>query len=326
MSNMIPMGGYPVPLRPYSQITPFTYRDNSTYLEILEELRKWIQTDLVPHLDTEYAELSASWAANIAELETAVNDAIAQMIAEVSNNSVTANDPVVKALVQNVSSQTRIALDAIYATDVDVAAINTSITNLQTGLATANTNIGTLQTGLTTTNSNVTTLSNTVSTNNTTLAAAIAAAMPIGAITAFAGGSAPTGYVMCDGATLSKTTYAALWNVIGYTYGGSGSTFLVPNLQGRVPVGRNGVTFATLGATGGEETHTLTTAEMPNHTHTGVTSTMYYVSTGGQFGIVAGSNMNTNNSGSALTGSTGGGGAHNNLQPYQVVNYIIKAQ
>jgi microcystin-dependent protein len=87
----------------------------------------------------------------------------------------------------------------------------------------------------------------------------------------FSGASAPTGYLLCDGAAVSRVTYLTLFTVTGVTYGsGDGvTTFNLPDLQTRVPVGKNASgTFATLGATGGAETHTLLTAEIPSHTHT----------------------------------------------------------
>jgi microcystin-dependent protein len=93
----------------------------------------------------------------------------------------------------------------------------------------------------------------------------------------FAGSSAPSGWLLCDGTGVSTTTYADLFAVIGYTYGGSGSLFALPDLRGRVPVGLDnmGGTDAlrldvtnTLGGSGGTQTHQLSTAEMPVHTHT----------------------------------------------------------
>lgn len=92
-------------------------------------------------------------------------------------------------------------------------------------------------------------------------------AHPIGALLAYAGSTAPLGWLMCDGAAVSRTTYAALFAVIGTTYGaGNGSTtFNVPDLRNRVPVG-SGSTY-TRGQTGGAATVTLTSSQMPGHTH-----------------------------------------------------------
>ena len=145
--------------------------------------------------------------------------------------------------------------------------------------------------------------------------------IPAGFMGPYGGTTAPSGWLMCDGTAVSRTTYADLFTAIGTAYGvGNGSTtFNLPNLQGRVPVGKNSGTFVTLGATGGEETHTLTATEMPAHTHG-----LGIVWTSGE-GASNGVTINTPVGGSALISqSTGGGLAHNNLQPYQVVNYIIR--
>jgi microcystin-dependent protein len=92
---------------------------------------------------------------------------------------------------------------------------------------------------------------------------------PAGAITAFGGSAAPNGWLLCDGTAVSRTTYAALFSAVGSTYGaGDGSsTFNLPDLRGRVPVGMNAATFGTLGGIGGEESHTLIPTEMASHTH-----------------------------------------------------------
>jgi microcystin-dependent protein len=151
---------------------------------------------------------------------------------------------------------------------------------------------------------------------------------PVGAIFAAANTTVPFGYLVCDGSAVSRTTYASLFAAIGTAFGvgDGGTTFNLPDLRGRVPVGQDTTQteFTSLGQTGGEKNHLLTVNEMPSHQHTGVTNTLYYVGSGGQFGTTAGSVVNTNNTSTQLTGSTGGGLAHNNLQPYQVIRYIIR--
>lgn len=89
-----------------------------------------------------------------------------------------------------------------------------------------------------------------------------------GLIYPYAGSTAPTGYLMCDGAAVSRITYADLFEAIGTTYGaGDGeTTFNVPDLRGRVPLGSS--TDYALGSTGGEASHTLQESEMPSHSHT----------------------------------------------------------
>ena len=141
--------------------------------------------------------------------------------------------------------------------------------------------------------------------------------IPTGTIMPYAGTTAPSGYVLADGSALSRTTYKNLFTICGVAYGsGDGSTtFNVPDLRGRVPVGKNAATFSTLGATGGTETETLSIAQIPPHTHSGNVGSG---SVGG--GYAAGSAQTYN----PTTGSTGGGGSHNNIQPYQVINYVIK--
>lgn len=92
--------------------------------------------------------------------------------------------------------------------------------------------------------------------------------VPAGTVFPFAGQTIPNGFVLCQGQELSRTTYKRLFDAIGTTYGsGDGSTtFNVPNLSGTFPLGANNT--YKLGQKGGEEKHTLTTAEMPSHTHT----------------------------------------------------------
>ena len=171
--------------------------------------------------------------------------------------------------------------------------------------------------------------------------------IPAGVVSAFAGTAAPTGYLLCYGQTINRSQYADLFAAIGTTYGaGDGSTtFVVPDLRGLVIAGLDnmGGTSANrllgvvgsvdgdnLGATGGNETHTLTTAEMPAHSHTGVVQQRedFNPTTGATtqtplgFGDTRGGGRA---SASPLTiDNTGGGGAHPNVQPTMILNYIIK--
>lgn len=148
--------------------------------------------------------------------------------------------------------------------------------------------------------------------------------LPVGAIMPFGGGTVPDNYLLCNGQAVSRTTYAQLFSVIGTSYGvGDGSTtFNVPDLRGKVPVGYDSTQteFNSLGKTGGEKTHTLTINEIPSHNHqlkrTGATGTAGYNS------IYNSANTSTEN---YSTTYAGGGQAHNNLQPYNTTNYIIKA-
>jgi hypothetical protein len=139
--------------------------------------------------------------------------------------------------------------------------------------------------------------------------------------------TAPTGYLLCNGDAISRTTYAALFTVLGTTYGtGDGSTtFNLPNLKGRVPVGFDSTQteFDAMGETGGAKTHTLATSEIPAHAHDIQRNNVAASSTGADASTVYRTLANTGAT-YTTTQTTGGGGAHNNLQPYITLNFIIK--
>ncbi|MEZ4523294.1 MAG: tail fiber protein [Thermomicrobiales bacterium] len=151
----------------------------------------------------------------------------------------------------------------------------------------------------------------------------------------FAGNFAPRGWAFCDGQLLPISQNTALFSLIGTTYGGDGrSTTALPNLQGRAPMhpGRGpGLTDRRLGQQGGVETVTLTEAQMPNHNHTLSADSAQANSrtpagnslarSAGGLAYGAASNL-VPMAGQALP-DTGGSQAHNNMQPFLTMNYII---
>lgn len=148
--------------------------------------------------------------------------------------------------------------------------------------------------------------------------------LPVGTIIPYAGSTIPSNYMLCEGQALSRIEYDLLFNAIGTTYGvGDGTTtFNLPNLKGRVITGldHTDASFDTLGEKGGEKTHTLTVEEMPSHNHIFNTrmSSVSNLPEGSQGAyMLAGENDD-------IIANTGGDQPHNNLQPYIVLNYIIK--
>lgn len=175
--------------------------------------------------------------------------------------------------------------------------------------------------------------------------------LPAGSLLPYAGSSAPSGFVLCYGQELNRTTYATLFGVIGTTYGtGDGSTtFNVPDLRGRAVAGQDdmggssadrltgqsgGVDGDTLGATGGAETHTLSGAESGTsaHSHT-LTGGIYAADTqtGGPSALIVTNNASgpsyqetLDNFAVSSSSAAAASSAHNNVQPTIILNYIIK--
>ncbi len=158
-----------------------------------------------------------------------------------------------------------------------------------------------------------------------------APAYPPGGITAYAGAAAPNGWLLCDGSLVSRTTYSALFTAIGTLYGaGDGSTtFALPDLVGRVPVGVGtgdaaDATAKTIAEKDGAETHLLTADEsgLPAHTHAisgfpkAYSRDLHDSDNPAYQGTVA---KDTDENVAEVAAE-----AHNNMQPYLAINYIVK--
>jgi microcystin-dependent protein len=161
--------------------------------------------------------------------------------------------------------------------------------------------------------------------------------LPAGSIIQWGGSTAPSNWLLCDGSNVSRSTYASLFQAIGTTFGvGDGtSTFTLPDLRGRVAVGKNGGTFGTLGSTGGAETHVHGSSSMVgglNIFRVGGETYFDYMERG--VGFTENSRAYLTASGTVIGGRSEGAGSGlgifgntdsaSSLSPYQVVNYIIK--
>lgn len=162
----------------------------------------------------------------------------------------------------------------------------------------------------------------------------------IGEISMFAGNFAPRGWAFCDGQLLPIAQYSALFALLGTTYGGDGrTTFALPDLRGRAPIHAGtgpGLSERRLGSKAGQETTTLTVAQMPNHNHgayqsintaegTQSTPTSGYPAKTGD-GSHDYANATDAQATNVTVGNTGGGQAHDNMQPFLTINYIIALQ
>lgn len=165
----------------------------------------------------------------------------------------------------------------------------------------------------------------------------------LGEIIMFAGNFAPRGWALCDGQLLAISSNTALFSILGTTYGGDGrTTFALPDLRGRVPVHPGsgpGLTKRNLGQRGGSETNTLTSNQLPSHSHSvnaknangnsNVPAANHTLGAFGQSappsGIYSSDAPDTALLPSTI-GNTGGGQSVNNMEPFECVNFIIALQ
>lgn len=167
----------------------------------------------------------------------------------------------------------------------------------------------------------------------------------IGEVKIFGFTFAPRNYALCNGAILPIAQNTALFSILGTTYGGNGqTTFALPNLGGRAAVGAGqgpGLTFRSLGETGGQATVTLTSTQIPQHNHGLNAATLTppnpaqnvaSPTTQAQLGLSAPNNIyidpvapNTSLSSNSIS-PAGGSAPHENTQPYLTLNYCIAVQ
>ena len=165
--------------------------------------------------------------------------------------------------------------------------------------------------------------------------------LPVGCIVPFTSDVVPENWLLCNGQAISRTEYALLFSIIGTTYGvGDGSTtFNLPDLRGRVPLGKGTGTGAggetynfELAGKGGEYSHILTVDEMPSHTHiiadteNGAIRVQGYGDSTRHTGLIRTDAEHEWTNHTLTAAPTGGGAAHNLLQPFEVHNFIIKVK
>lgn len=152
--------------------------------------------------------------------------------------------------------------------------------------------------------------------------------VPVGTIIPWPSDVIPSGWIACSG-NVSRATYPELFALIGVTYGaGDGSTtFGLPNLTGRLPMGKypGGPYANLLGVSGGESTHVLSIAEMPVHDHAQVVLANGSAGSGQRIDYAGDRAFAGRFPQGTNTDGAGGGAAHNVLNPYTTVNYIIRA-
>ena len=157
----------------------------------------------------------------------------------------------------------------------------------------------------------------------------------IGEIRMFGGNFAPREWAFCDGQLLAINQYDALFSLLGTTYGGDGrSTFGLPDLRGRVPIHQGqgpGLSNRRIGSKAGAETATVTTAQLPVHTHPMGASSQAGTSASPAAAVPAAVGLTAryhvgpafDEMYAAAVSLDGGGQSHTNVQPFQCVNFII---
>ena len=159
----------------------------------------------------------------------------------------------------------------------------------------------------------------------------------VGEIRMFAGNFAPNGWMFCEGQTLPISENDVLFQLIGTTYGGDGEqTFNLPNLASRVPIhmgtGPDGTTYQ-IGEMAGTEQETLSTQQIPNHTHPMVANSNASTKPDPEGNVTAKSvtanvdfyfeDVPSSNLATQAIGPTGGSQPHENTQPFLCINFII---
>jgi len=149
---------------------------------------------------------------------------------------------------------------------------------------------------------------------------------------------APRGWAQCDGQLLPINQNQALFSLVGTIYGGDGrTTFALPDLRGRTPIHFGTGTYNRIGTKAGEENHILNLIEIPQHKHQfQIENSAGGNSTPDALGVISKSknelrfvdneNVNTAAMSPSIIGNSGGTQGHNNMQPYQVLNYVIALQ
>lgn len=158
-------------------------------------------------------------------------------------------------------------------------------------------------------------------------------ALPTGSIVPYGSPSPPPGFLLCDGSSYPTSAYQALFDTIGFAFGGAAPNFQVPDLRGRLPLGSVGT--YPLGSSGGSSTASLTVANLPAHTH-GVndpghqhqyqipnTQSSYRIAGDTYYRDTTTSNTSTSFTGISIQ-STGSNAPFTILNPYLSLNYIIK--